>query len=42
MVDDELIEEFKKSVATSNEITTVDKTNEQTDNLPLQAEFDGK
>lgn len=40
MVDNELIEEFKKSVATSNEITTVDKIHEQTDNLPLQAEFD--
>lgn len=42
MVDNELIEEFKKTVATSNEITTVDKTHEQTDNLPLQAEFDEK
>lgn len=42
MVDNELIEEFKKTVATSNEITTVDKIHEQTDNLPLQAKFDGK
>lgn len=42
MVDNELIEEFKKTVATSNEITIVDKIHEQTDNLPLQAEFDEK